>query len=197
MDQENSSNTPIGTSLADIDVITKFTNTLIKNRSDIKDIVEEPLVVACQEFYDKNIQTTGSSANRKDLETGEVEIYLNYDTLSDENKRIAEQYAEIRPYDEYFQRRDAKIAIPLSKFSTVEEISEEALRIARSFSKQKPIWIPRYSIDEFKKRYGIAEGEPFNPEEFKEFFFYDEEGKRFFFSEEHFNKVKEAENLEE
>ena len=43
-------------------------------RENIREFVEAPLVEACEIFYDKNIRTLSSSANRKDIEKGEAHI---------------------------------------------------------------------------------------------------------------------------
>lgn len=160
----------------------------VVTRESLKDIVELPLLSACQELYDKNIQTSMTSANKKDVESGEAYIIVYYDTLSDENKIVADQLGETY---EYRKTKLTKMTIPVTAHSTVAEINEKALEIAHQFKTQPMSWVPRYSLRELKKAVLLTEDAEGGPEMFPHYF-YDSESELFFMSEEHFRKAKES-----
>lgn len=60
-------------------------NSEIKQKEDLDNYVEEPLLEICRKLYDLNIQTVMSSANQGDIENF-ASIQIVYDTLSIENK---------------------------------------------------------------------------------------------------------------
>ena len=60
------------------------------HRDFLNEIVELPCLEACFSLYDKNIQTHMSSANLKDKI---AYIDIVYESLDDNNKKIAEQLA--------------------------------------------------------------------------------------------------------
>lgn len=169
-------------------------NTLIKSREQINEIVEEPLLLACQILYDKNIKTVDSTANAKNLREGIgcAGIAIEYDSFSEENRKIAEALGLIpQAYDDF---QVIEITVPMSTESSVEKISSAAQEIARKFVVQAPNWLPRYKIDELKNGYGIAETEEVPLQDFiDEGYFYDSQTETFYESEDHFNKVKKWE----
>lgn len=156
-------------------------------RESLKDIVELPLLAACQELYDKNIQTSMTSANKKDIETGEAYITLVYDTLSDENKIVADSLAEMH---EYRGKKYAKLIIPVTAQTTVAELGKRALEIASKFKKQPFTWAHPCTLEELRKIYGDQKGQ-LQVGDFTNYF-YDADAKLFYASEEHFRKVKES-----
>jgi hypothetical protein len=136
-------------SLADVLPISESGCT-IKTREQIKDIVELPLLAACEELYDKNIKTLASSANQNDIKIGEAYILIDFDTLSDENKKVAQQYASPEQDNGYWGGgKTVKIAIPISESTTIDYISQKALEIARTFQKQPATWIHKRKIESF------------------------------------------------
>ena len=80
--------------LKEIPAILKSRNILITKKEEIKELVEEPLVKACEMFWDKNIKTYESSANTKNIKVGICYIKLDYESLSEENKNITSVYGE-------------------------------------------------------------------------------------------------------
>lgn len=165
--------------------------TTIRERQQIVEIVEEPLQAACQILYDKNIQTLDSTANMKDLSEGasRAGIAIDYNTLSRENRQIAESMG-LTP-QAYDDSQAIEISIPMNVDSTIQEVSSAAENIANQFLEQSPSWIPAYTIDDLRKAYGYQSSEDATPEDFTaEGYFYDSGNKTFYVSQEHFQKKK-------
>ena len=66
---------------------------ILRTREDIDKFVEAPLVDACKIFYDKNIETLLSSANKGDVGHGAY-IEIDFRSLSEENKEIGKKQGE-------------------------------------------------------------------------------------------------------
>lgn len=114
----------------------------LKNREDIKRIVEIPLVEACEIFWDKNIKTVESSANKEDIQSGHGWIVLDWDSLSEENKKIAEsQSGSLRKAHGGSETLFFYLEIPMSKGMLAKDISKTASDIANKFQKQKLTWL--------------------------------------------------------
>ena len=146
---------PVVSSLNEVAPIHKTRGIVITKREQIKDIVEEPLVKACEAFWDKNIKTYESSANSENIKTGQCYIRIDFASLSEENKKIAEQYGE--PYNDVGVQV-LELSIPVTGSETVNEVSDKAVEIANTFQKQKPTWIEgttlQQHIDWLNQRYG-------------------------------------------
>lgn len=173
-------------SLADVPAIEESRNQMITNRSELSQLIEKPLLKACEEFYDKNIRTLSTSANKKDMKAGEVYIILDFSSLSKENKKIALQFSSPIKYDEF---QAVKIIIPIKENTTPDEIAKEAERIAGIFQIQSANWIPKYTLDDLKNIYGIPKDETkYDDPGIWEELYYDPNEKIFYMSEEHFKK---------
>ncbi len=146
---------PINPSLSEISPIQKSRGIIINTREQIKEIVESPLVSACEIFWDKNIKTYESSANNQDIENGHCYIRIDFDSLSEENKEIAKQYGE--PYNDVGVQV-LELGIPVTATETVNEVSDKATEIANTFHKQKATWITGTSLqqqlDYYEERMG-------------------------------------------
>ena len=113
----------------------------LKNREDIKRIVEVPLVEACEVFWDKNIKTVETSANQENIQTGYVWILLDWESLSDENKKIAQlQNGSLREAHGGAGTLYYDLKIPASKDMLVKDIAKNATELANKFQKQKLTW---------------------------------------------------------
>ena len=134
--------------LAEVPAIQKSRNQMIITRDQIKDLVEQPLLVACEDMWDENVRTLSTSANKKDIKVGEAYIIIDFDSLSEENKKAAQQLAEPIDYD---GMKAVKITIPVSETTTIDEISQKASEIAGTFKKQPATWVPKYKLNELKK----------------------------------------------
>jgi len=63
---------------------------IVATRDDLRKIVEEPCLAACLYLYDRNIRTVNSSANRQNIGNNGW-IGIDYDSLSESNRKILEQ----------------------------------------------------------------------------------------------------------
>ncbi|MDP3994305.1 MAG: hypothetical protein Q8P91_00550 [bacterium] len=176
-------------SLAEVPAIQESRNQMIATRDQIVGLVEQPLLDACVDMWDKNVRTLSTSANRKDIEAGEAYIIIDFDSLSEENKKAAQQLADPIDYDGV---KAIKIPIPVSETTTTDEISQRAAEIAGTFKKQPATWIPKYTLEYLKKAYGIAPEETdYDDPSVWEGYYYDSKEKVFYMSEEHYQKANE------
>ena len=183
-------------SLAEVPAIEESRNQMIVKREQLKKLIEQPLLEACEELYDKNIRTLSASANQRDIQAGEVYIIIDFDSLSEENQRIAQQYAEPIDYDD---GKAVKVIIPVTDKTALDEIIRETKKIAGTFQKQPAIWIPVYTLENIQKTAGKHgyKDIPDDPEYWaKETgYFYDPKSKNFYLSEEHFQKANEEKDV--
>lgn len=179
-------------SLEDIQPIEHTRNVIIIKREQLKDLVEAPLLEASQIFYDKNIETLSSSANKKDIKKGRVYIIIDFNSLSPENQKIAKRYGDVIDYD---NTKAVKISIPIDNNTLVIEIEQKATEIANSFEKQSMVWAPKFTLEKLKKSYGIDPKDK-SCDDVKvweeEGYYYDKENDIFYSSQEHCRKVNET-----
>ena len=176
-------------SLAKVLAIQESRNQMITTRDQIISFVQQPLLGACEDMWDKNVRTLSTSANQKDIEVGEAYIIIDFDSLSEENKKAAQQLAEPIDYD---GMKAIKIPISVSETTTTDEISRKAAEIAGTFKRQPATWIPKYRLEYLKKAYGIAPEETdYDDPSVWEGYYYDPKEKVFYMSEEHYKKANE------
>lgn len=176
------------TKIGEIKPIEESRNTTVRTREQLRVLVESPLLSACEELYDKNIRTLSTSANEKDIQYGTAHLIIDFDSLSEENKKIGEQVGEIHRADEMNQ---LVIKIPVTENSSADEIKEFADSVAHKFEKQAMTWAPSYTLEQMRQIYGIdPNDETYGVEAFADQFYYDQEKKLFYHSEEHAQKSK-------
>lgn len=176
--------------ISEVAPIRESRNTMVRTREQLRELVEGPLLSACEEFYDKNIRTLSASANKQDIKYGAAHIVIDFDSLSKENKEIGKQIGEVYWADNINQL-DIKISI--SADSTFEEIKAFAESIAHKFTKQEMTWAPSYTLEQVRKIYGIdSNDESYGIEAFADQFYYDKDKKLFYMSEEHARKARET-----
>lgn len=112
-----------------------------ESREDLVNFVEEPLLLACQLLYDKNVQTYMSSANKDSVHAGLVEFSINYDALSDRNKKVAENLiregaAELLPAISVNPSR-LQIEIAVNSETSWGEIEDASAKVAERFAPQR------------------------------------------------------------
>lgn len=168
----------------------------ILTRESIGKIVEEPLVMAAEVLYDKNICTLESSGNAEDIERGEVGIVIHFDSLSPENQNIARQFCRIGETEEW--GKIATLVVPISEGTSVLEIQQETTRLAEHFKKQPMTWATTKTMDEVKRMFAMPANEEIPLEEFlasawykRQGWYYDESERKFYLSKEHWVKVHE------
>jgi hypothetical protein len=144
--------------------------------------------------------------NSENIKTGTAWIRINFDTLSDENKKIALQYGQ--PYEEAMNAgKMIELPIQVKENETVDEISDKAVVIAEEFKQQKATWISgttlQEHIDWLNKRYGkypetaqeverLKQPGVWKKENVEKGRYFDPETQMVFSSEEYFRKWKEG-----
>lgn len=169
---------------------------VFRNRKDIDKFVEFPLVDACRALYDKNIQTWQSSANKQNLVMGEVNINLDYESLSEENKLIAEEIGERWKYDTMDL---VSLKVPVSENTTISEIQTKMGALVDKFRPQPPVWIEARTVDDFSAIHGttLTEQDLIDWPEEEGGWYFDEKSHLFYPSEEQFKKVTEYQDRRE
>jgi hypothetical protein len=118
-------------------------NTWLLNKDDIKKYVEFPMQAACEIFWDKNIKTSASSANKTHLDKGSpAYIGLDFLSLSQENKKYAEQLVNKGKAKMVWNDTAVGLDIPLSKSHNTDELIQASIEVAKGFKNQAPNWVP-------------------------------------------------------
>lgn len=125
-------------------------------RENLSELVEAPLLEACEELYDKNIRTVMSSANEKNVAGGEGEAYIaiDFDSLSEENKQIALKFGETYIMHGSKSAPCVNLVFPVHSNTTVGDIRRMAHKVVAQFHKQKMTW-GGTTLDELAKAFGI------------------------------------------
>jgi len=164
-----------------------------QSRTEIAKYVETPLVSACEHFWDIGIQTVMSSANSRDV--GNIAyIDLDYNSLSDENKKIAESLLGQKGMMHGSEPTSIiKVNIlPITTETTLEKVKDKADEIANRFKKQKATWIPAMTLQYLRKLYtGDQNDTEFGIEDFTNYY-YDNKTQLFYNNKECYDKVNEA-----
>jgi hypothetical protein len=180
--------------ISEIEPIQKSANGSVTQRSQLNALIEAPLLKACEYLYDLNIETTVSSANKKDVRGGRASIGINYFHLSETNRAIAKQLGA-----EYIENTSGLfLYISLDENSTVGEVECASMELAKQFKPQKMTWATTHTHDELCKAYGIHDSNRFTPSDFEEQegLYYDSQNKLYYMSKEHFEKVQSSKDLE-
>ncbi len=120
---------------------------IVKNREDLRKIIEEPCLPACLKLYDLNIQTVKSSANNGNI-GDKAYIGINYDSLDENNKNILNNLINtgiVEPLnlsDAPNDRggRDVTIKVPIYEKDTVGKVSDRFMQIASRFEQQDVLY---------------------------------------------------------
>jgi hypothetical protein len=203
MGEDIDSTPPVPQDFADVRRIAETRGVGPRNVDELNKIVEAPLLPAARLLYERGVQTTESSANPEHDTDGYGKMTINYDTLSEENKHIAQELAQaneqlppesrpisiIRSGDGYMA---VTMRVPLQ--GSVDEIAANAAAVAEQFAPQPMYWAPRYTLDELKAAYTIPAEENMEPAEFEtEGYYYDPDRQLFFHSEDHAVRSQELE----
>lgn len=174
--------------IKDVEPIRKNRSTMIQNSEHLKELIEKPLLPACEVLYQKNIQTLESSANAEDIKyRGNARIAIDWNSLSAENRIIARNMG-LEPIS-YDRTRSISIQTLIDEAMTISQISDKMKEIVQPFVEQEPTWIPKYSIDDLRGLY--RKEDEVGPEYFiAAGYFYDLQTQTFYESEDHYQKVK-------
>lgn len=164
----------------------------ITTREEVSKYVELPLLQACLDLWDKNIRTLSTTANSRDIVEGIANITLDYNSLSDANKQIAQGLGEII---EWYDTVAISINYPIASQTLLSELSQRAIESAALFKKQMARWVPIYTLEELKQ---LAKIKPDNkaaddPDYWAEYgLYFDASSGNYFKSKEHFEKSLEV-----
>lgn len=115
-----------------------FSSFKVMERRQLELLVELPLLPACELLYDLNVSTIISSANCNQNADDDLPfITLNYDALSEENKRIADTQCKIIFSGGMVL---ASIVIEMPSDRSVLKIAQAALKVAEQFQHQSLSW---------------------------------------------------------
>lgn len=162
-------------------------------RESLSAVVEEPLLAACEDLYDKNIRTVVSSANLNDVNQGFAYINIDCNTLSDENRRIAETIGMETftvPLADGSVLEVGSLKFPVSLDTTIEELSQSALEAAKQFKEQPMLWAPVYILSDLRALLPGRDDADIIAGLVADGYFYDKEEQRIYISKEHYLKTK-------
>lgn len=114
-------------------------NVLPKSREVLKLIVDEPCLKACEYLFECNIRTTDSSANQRNV-SSEGRIVIDCSSLSEENKKVVEFLIDKGLIVQNPCENWVNIELPIDETTTVEEFSENMLKIASFFRPQEILY---------------------------------------------------------
>lgn len=134
-----------GKQVKDISPIREHTNITVKTKEDLKAIVEEPCLKACENLFEKNIETVDSGCNGENS-SHRAYVTINYDTLSEANQKIADylvQEGKMQFYPKgdnlrnYFNQ--VEIEIPIRSNDFVVNVEKKLLAVVSCFERQDKI----------------------------------------------------------
>ena len=127
-----------------------------ESREEIEGYVDEPCLEACLLLYDLNIQTYTSNGHISDPSNTKyiANIGINYDSLSEENKKVVEYLIKngiIAPaeYNSNLKYHTISIEIPIHSDQLVSDVSNRLLEIAKNFQQQDVLY-GRKTYEELK-----------------------------------------------
>jgi hypothetical protein len=182
--------------ISSIESIINNRSIAIESRDQLQELVESPLLTACEELYDKNIPTLSSSANKNDLAAGKVYVNIDYEALSDENKKIAKTFG-----DPHFFAPDnetsLQLAIAVNENTTEDEIREKFEKIVRQFHRQA-LRVKSDTLEDLRKEWKIdditLDELKMTPQEYflGMGYYYDPISNKYFESEARFRRAEET-----
>lgn len=164
---------------------------IVRQRSDFEKLIEAPLLEAVQLLYDKNIGTIAASANVKDVGEGGC-IVINYNTLSEENRRIAEALVDegVAYWSALSEVKVVHWVVPIHhRLMPVKLVREKALELARRFKLQPFTWVRRYTLDDLTLEFRLRD-KPCPAFFEARGYFYDQKEGLFYLSKEQYMKAK-------
>ena len=134
-----------GKQIKDVEPIREHTNIVVKTKEDLKGIVEEPCLKACESLFEKNIETVDSGCNGENS-FHRAYITINYDTLSEKNKQIADDlvkqgkmqfYPKGDNLRHYFNQVEIEILTKPEDFVT--NVEKKLLAVTANFEMQEKV----------------------------------------------------------
>lgn len=155
----------LGKRVRDVIPIRQATKINVKSKEDLKSIVEEPCLKVCELLFDRNIETVDSGCNGENS-SHRAYVTINYDTLSNENKLIADNlvkqgklsfYPKGDSLRNYFNQ--VEIDIPTTPNDFVVNVENKLLLLAENFKQQEKI---EQKINPFLKMNFLRNNKIFN-----------------------------------
>ena len=132
--------------IKDVPAFHQGTSIPITTKEDLKDIVEEPCLKACQHLFEKNIETMDSGCNGENCADCAY-IIINYDTMDTQNQLITQRMIH-QGRAKFFPKSDVCvrnyfnqifIKIPTSPEDYVSNVSEKLCHMVQDFVPQRKI----------------------------------------------------------
>ncbi|MDE5539769.1 MAG: hypothetical protein K2J20_04715, partial [Bacilli bacterium] len=127
---------------------------VMPTKEQLASLVEAPILNACRIFWDKNIITGMSSANKKDV-GGYAYLELPVRYLSEENLAILQTLPNVESYLNYGIAETVQITYPVIEGTTVEEVALYFETIANGLASQDILYgvFPLSNARDFYKGY--------------------------------------------
>lgn len=135
----------LGKKVRDVLPIKQATKIFIKSKDELKSVVEEPCLRVCEFLFDRNIETVDSGCNGENS-SHRAYVTINYDTLSNENKLIADNLVRQGKFS-FYPKGDSlrnyfnqvEIDIPITPDDFVVNVENKLLSLAKNFKQQEKI----------------------------------------------------------
>lgn len=121
-------------------------NVIVRDREDLRKIIEAPCLAACMALYDKNIRTVNSSANKNNVGR-KAFITIDYDSLDENNKKRLNELVEKgiisqEKIDSVYDKDEHVICIeiPICEEDTVGIVSDKFMQIVANFQEQDVLY---------------------------------------------------------
>lgn len=144
--------------MKDVQQIPETQGVSLKTESEIRNYIEYPLVKAMVVLVERNIPTYFSSANCSNNYSSEAYIIIEYHGLSEENKLIANNFAQIN-------NDCANLIVPFNENTDVEVVSKAMLALANQFKWQRLRGVEKLTPADFVKAHLIGEDDLANKDE--------------------------------
>ena len=119
---------------------------VIDTKEKLKQYVDTPCLKACEDLFDKNIETLDSGCNGENCSSCAY-IVINYDGLDEKNKQTADGLVNHKTV--FFYKRDPldarqlsntiEIIVPTSPEETIDMVEKKLKPIVQNFQPQKKI----------------------------------------------------------
>ena len=119
---------------------------VIDTKKKLKQYVDTPCLKACEELFDKNIETLDSGCNGENCSSCAY-IVINYDGLDEKNKQTADGlvnhktvfFYEREPLNMRQLSNTIEIKVPTSPEETIDMVEKKLKLIVQNFQPQKKI----------------------------------------------------------
>lgn len=169
--------------IADTPLLADFTRLpIITQHTDFELFVEAPLVAACKILYEKNIGIVAASIDSQSAPSaveGFAHILVSWESLSEENKAIAQTFTGMTAVYKYDTGMALEIRFPITAQTLSEQLEEQISLVCKAFCRQEPNF-QSFSIEELRRNFSPSLDENYLIRNMG--FVYDKVEERFYFS---------------